>query len=91
MMGKSKLTASSKRDVRPDYHDPTAGVGGAPAAASALTLRLVLALFGLVVLGALGGLALAVQAPGYAAVAWLLALTAAIDALVVRRRQAHER
>jgi hypothetical protein len=28
---------------RLDYHDPTAGVGGAPPAASALTLRLLLA------------------------------------------------
>jgi hypothetical protein len=33
---------------RPDYHDPTAGFGGAPPAQSALTLRLVLAIFGLV-------------------------------------------
>lgn len=32
----------------PDYHDPTAGFGGAPPAYSALTLRAVLAGFGLV-------------------------------------------
>lgn len=32
----------------PDYHDPTAGFGGAPPARSALTLRAVLAGFGLV-------------------------------------------
>ena len=31
-----------------DYHDPTAGVGGAPPARSALTLRLWLAVFGFV-------------------------------------------
>jgi hypothetical protein len=31
-----------------DYHDPTAGVGGAAPARSALTLRLVLAMFGLI-------------------------------------------
>jgi len=31
-----------------DYHDPTAGFGGAPPARSALTLRAVLAAFGLV-------------------------------------------
>ena len=31
----------------PDYHDPLAGIGGAPPALSALTLRLVLATFGL--------------------------------------------
>lgn len=32
----------------PGYHDPSAGFGGAPAARSALTLRAVLAVFGLV-------------------------------------------
>ena len=32
----------------PGYHDPTAGFGGAPPARSALTLRAVLAGFGLV-------------------------------------------
>lgn len=31
----------------PDYHDPTGGWGGAPPAYSALTLRAVLATFGL--------------------------------------------
>ena len=30
----------------PDYHDPTAGFAGAPPARSALTLRLILAVFG---------------------------------------------
>src|SRR3954452_12842794 len=33
----------------PDYHDPTAGFAGAPPAQSALTLRAVLAVFGLLV------------------------------------------
>lgn len=33
----------------PNHHDPLAGIGGAPPAQSALTLRLVLAIFGLVV------------------------------------------
>jgi hypothetical protein len=32
----------------PDHHDPTAGFGGAPPARSALTLRAVLAAFGVV-------------------------------------------
>lgn len=32
----------------PDYHDPTAGFGGAAPAYSALTLRAVLAAFGLI-------------------------------------------
>ena len=35
----------------PGYHDPTAGLGGAPPARSALTLRAVLAAFGLVFCG----------------------------------------
>ena len=34
--------------AREDYHDPTAGIGGAPAARSALTMRLILASFGLI-------------------------------------------
>lgn len=43
--------ASDGRDERyerglDDYHDPTAGFGGAPPARSALTLRLLLAIFG---------------------------------------------
>src|SRR4051812_50081391 len=39
----------------PDYHDPTAGFAGAPPAQSALTLRAVLAVFGLLVCVAGGG------------------------------------
>src|SRR3712207_5437952 len=38
----------------PAHHDPTAGFGGAPPAQSALTLRLILAVFGLVVCVAFG-------------------------------------
>src|SRR4029453_17089892 len=51
----------------PDYHDPTAGFGGAPPAQSALTLRLVLAVFGLVVCVAGGILFLAAGLPGWTA------------------------
>ncbi len=36
--------------ARPDHHDPTGGIGGAAPAHSALTLRLVLAGFGLLAL-----------------------------------------
>src|SRR3954453_856348 len=43
----------------PDHHDPTAGFGGAPPAQAALTLRLVLAGFGLAVCVA-GGIVLLV-------------------------------
>src|SRR4051812_8538916 len=42
----------------PDHHDPTAGIGGAAPARSALTLRLVLAAFGLVVCVVFGVLSL---------------------------------
>jgi hypothetical protein len=37
--------------AREDYHDPTAGFAGAPPARSALTLRLILASFGLLACG----------------------------------------
>jgi hypothetical protein len=72
----------------PDYHDPTAGFAGAPPAQSALTLRLVLALFGLVV-GVAGGLGwLATDLPAWPAVAlFVLAGTAVVDVVVILRRK----
>ena len=74
---------------RPDHHDPTAGLGGAPPALSALTLRLVLASIGLVVCTAL---AIALGRAG-APIPWwagaaVLALVAAVDLVVVARRKA---
>ena len=73
----------------PDYHDPTAGFAGAPPAQSALTLRLVLAAFGLVVCVA-GGIAfLVVGAPVWIAVVlFVLAAVAVVDLVVVARRKA---
>jgi membrane protein implicated in regulation of membrane protease activity len=73
----------------PDYHDPTAGLGGAPPAQSALTLRLVLAVFGLVVCVA-GGIAfLAAGLPVWAAVVlFVLGAVALVDIGVVVRRKA---
>jgi Family of unknown function (DUF6343) len=72
----------------PDYHDPTAGLGGARPAQSALTLRLVLAAFGLVVCVAGGILFLVVDAPlGLAVVLFVLAAVAAVDLVVVARRK----
>ena len=73
----------------PDHHDPTAGIGGAPPAQSALTLRLVLAAFGLVFcLGAgllwLSGDDLPVWP---AVVLFVLAAAAAVDLVVVARRK----
>lgn len=73
----------------PDHHDPTAGLGGAPPARSALTLRLVLASFGLVVCA--GGAVWSRQAGGPV---WLtvglalLAVIAIIDLGVIIRRKA---
>jgi hypothetical protein len=76
------------RRERLDYHDPTAGVGGAPPAASALTLRLLIAaaavalcLLG-IVLGAMehGPIALTV-------VLAVVALTAIVDVMVIVRRK----
>jgi lysozyme family protein len=72
----------------PDHHDPTAGVDGAPAALSALTLRLVLAVFGLLACTA-GAIALAhVAAPvAYTAAIAVLAVVAAVDIVVIVRRK----
>jgi membrane protein implicated in regulation of membrane protease activity len=73
----------------PDHHDPTAGIGGAAPARSALTLRLVLAVFGLVVCVA-GGIAfLAAGAPLWVAVVlFAFAAVAVADLVVVARRKA---
>ena len=73
---------------RDDYHDPTAGIGGAPPARSALTLRLVLASWGLVICTAAAVVLLtAVNAPVPAAVAAFLAASALVDLIVVARRK----
>jgi hypothetical protein len=74
----------------PDHHDPTAGFGGAPPARSALTLRLVLAAFGLVVSVGCGLLWLAVEElPAWPAVVlFVLGAIAAVDIVVVARRKA---
>jgi hypothetical protein len=72
----------------PGYHDPTAGIGGAAPARSALTLRLVLAGFGLVVCTA-GAVLLAfagVPSPWVVTFA-VLALVAAVDVVVIARRK----
>jgi membrane protein implicated in regulation of membrane protease activity len=72
----------------PDYHDPTAGIGGAPPAQSALTLRLVLATFGLVVCVAGGVVVLAAGAPlWFAVLLFVLAAVALVDLVVVARRK----
>jgi Flp pilus assembly protein TadB len=73
----------------PDYHDPTAGFAGAPPAQSALTLRLVLAVFGLAVCVAGGILFLAFGLPVWGAVVlFVLGAVALVDIVVIVRRKA---
>jgi hypothetical protein len=81
--------ADSSRRSRPDYHNPLGGIGGAAPASSALTLRLVLAVFGLLVCA--GGavlFALAGVPLGWTVALAVLALVAAVDIVVVARRKA---
>ena len=73
----------------PDYHDPTAGFAGAAPAQSALTLRLILAAFGLVVCVAGGVLLLLAGVPVWIAVVlFVLGAVALVDLGVVIRRKA---
>ncbi|WP_138735250.1 DUF6343 family protein [Modestobacter excelsi] len=72
----------------PDHHDPTAGIGGAAPAQSALTLRLVLAVFGLVVCVAGGLVLLAADVPVvFPVLLFVLAAVALVDLVVVARRK----
>lgn len=74
--------------AREDYHDPFAGFGGAPPARSALTLRLILASFGLIAcsLGAAAFIIIAYQ-PVLAGILAFFAAVAAVDIVVVARRK----
>ena len=73
----------------PDHHDPTAGIGGAAPAQSALSLRLVLAVFGLVVCLAGGILVLLSPLPvWFGALLLVLGAVAAVDLVVILRRKA---
>jgi hypothetical protein len=75
----------------PDYHDPTAGFGGAAPAYSALTLRIVLAAVGVAV-GIAGAVLFAVNDVSIAAV--LLAVFAVVMAVdlgwVIHRKRRGE-
>lgn len=84
-----KRTREEYEQGLPDHHDPTAGFAGAAPAQSALTLRLILAIFGLVVCLA-GGLGwLATDLPVWPAVLLLVfAVVAAVDIVVIVRRKA---
>jgi hypothetical protein len=72
----------------PGYHDPTAGVGGAAPASSALTLRLWLAAFGLLTCTAGAIWLFVIDVPiGFVVVLVLLAAVGAIDIVVIVRRK----
>ena len=78
--------------AREDYHDSTAGFVGAPPARSALTLRLILASFGLLACG-LGAAAfvIIVYQPVIGGLFAFFAAAAVVDiAVVVRRKQRGE-
>ena len=74
--------------AREDYHDPTAGIAGAPPARSALTLRLILASFGLLACtaGAVAFLTAVIQ-PAIATVWSFFAAVALANVVVVARRK----
>jgi len=75
----------------PDHHDPLRGIGGAPPAYSALTLRLVLACFGLIFcVGAAIATVLA-RLPVLTVVMFMGAVVAIVDiAVIIRRRRRGE-
>ena len=74
--------------AREDYHDPTADIGGAPPARSALTLRMIPASFGLAACVAGAVLFLTVVVEPAVAAAWaFFAAVALTDLVVVSRRK----
>ena len=73
---------------REGYHDPLAGVAGAAPARSALTLRIVLATFGLLVCAAGAVVLWLADTPVvYPTLAAVFALVALVDLVVVIRRK----
>ena len=76
----------------PGYHDPTAGIGGAAPALSALTLRLCLAVFGMITCTALAiWLYVMDVLIGFVVVLVMLAAAGAVDiAVIVRRKRRGE-
>jgi hypothetical protein len=91
LQGKAARKQRYRRGL-PGYHDPTARIGGAALATSALTLRLWLAVFGLVVCTALAIWLYLIDVPsGFVVVLVVLAATALIDiAVIVRRKRRGE-
>jgi hypothetical protein len=73
--GRPHRTRADYERGLPDYHDPTAGFGGAAPTYSALTLRAVLAAFGLVFAV---GAAWIGFASGFSLLGWAMVVVAAI-------------
>jgi hypothetical protein len=87
-MARNQPGRSREDRAREDYHDPTAGFAGAPPARSALTLRLVLASFGLIVCAAGAAMFLIVwSVPVLSGMLAFLAAVAIVDIIVVARRK----
>src|SRR3712207_6399231 len=83
-----RLTREDHQRGLPDHHDPTAGLLDAPPAQSALTLRLVLASFGLVLCVVSGVLWLRTDLPAWPAVLlFVFGAVALVDLVVVARRK----
>jgi hypothetical protein len=86
--GPRRRSRSDYEQGLPDHHDPTAGIGGAAPAQSALTLRLVLAAFGAVVCGLFAVLTFTAHVPVvFPVVLLVLAAVALVDLVVVARRK----
>lgn len=83
-------TRRSRADYQrglPDHHEPTAGIGGAAPAQSALTLRAVLATFGVVFCAGVAWFAFATHLPVIGWVAAAVAVIALVDLAVVLNRK----
>lgn len=89
---KSGLTREDYSRGLPDYHDPLAGIGGAPPAQSALTARLVFAVFGLVSASAGVALFLLASVPvGFLVLMCVIAAALVVDiAVIVHRKRRGE-
>lgn len=79
MTGRRHRTRAEYERGLPGYHDPTAGVGGSTPGLSALTLRAVLATFGLVVCVVGAVLASRAGLAWFAVALAAVALAAAVD------------
>jgi Family of unknown function (DUF6343) len=86
--GKESVRKGRYRRGLPGYHDPTSGIGGATPAISALTLRLWLAVFGLVICTAFAIWTYLIDAPiGFVVVLLAMAAVAVFDIGVILRRK----